>query len=568
MGWGLGLLAILALAAPAFADVPTYPAPVPNQRVYDEAEVLRAATRDQAEATIRAVEQRTGAQVVVYTRLADPGVTTDEAEADAIALMDQWGVGRKGFDDGLVILLDLHRNDTCHGQMQLYAGPGYRAAFLTNQERQKIFDDELLPRLRRCDLDGAVLAALARVDANATPEHAATLDRARQLDAVLGLLGAPLAFTLLLGWGLWEWMRFGRDPVYLDDPSIHIPAPPPGLTPAAGALVRDGKSTRRALTAALLDLANRGEIAFQEEKSGLFGLGKRKLGVATAVAAPTDPVAIAHRDRARRRVLDDATEYIDRRLVGLARSDGFVEPDELLQLSTAVGQFDEKIERHVVQHGWFREPPAKARARWKVRGFAVGALGGAAVWGGANLPSGGLVMVGLTLIAAGVILVIIAQAMPSRTMPGAMIQAMLAAYRRTLQKTMAQARSMGQVVDEAAIPLLETPDDAVVWGVALGLHEEVQRVLERTMDDMREGRSTTGYLPGWYRGPSDGGGGRLDGGGGGGWAPGLMSGSAVPNFGGMMAALSTIGSSPGSSGGGGFGGGGSGGGGGGAGGGF
>ena len=58
----------------------------------------------------------------------------------------------------------------------------------------------------------------------------------------------------------------------------------------------------------------------------------------------------------------------------------------------------------------------------------------------------------------------------------------------------------------------------------------------------------------------------------GGLAPGMMSSSPIPNFGGMMAALGTIGNSPASSGsgggGGGFSGGGSGGGGGGAGGGF
>ena len=31
-----------------------------------------------------------------------------EADSDARALMDQWGVGRKGFDDGLVILFDMY----------------------------------------------------------------------------------------------------------------------------------------------------------------------------------------------------------------------------------------------------------------------------------------------------------------------------------------------------------------------------------------------------------------------------------------------------------------------------
>ena len=85
-------------------------------------------------------------------------------------------------------------------------------------------------------------------------------------------------------------------------------------------------------------------------------------------------------------------------------------------------------------------------------------------------------------------------------MAGAMIRAMLAAYRRTLEKTMAQARSMGQVVDEAELAWLETPDQAMVWGAALGLQREVEGVLERSRRG-RPGRpSRSGYMvPGLVR---------------------------------------------------------------------
>jgi hypothetical protein len=127
---------------------------------------------------------------------------------------------------------------------------------------------------------------------------------------------------------------------------------------------------------------------------------------------------------------------------------------------------------------------------------------------------------------------------------------------------------MGEVVETSAIPLIESPDDAVVWGVALGLQTEVEAVLRRTAEDVESGVAPFGYVPAWYATGGLGGG---SGGGPGGWAPGVMSSSPIPNFGGMMAALGTIGNSPassGSGGGGGFGGGGSGGGGGGAGGGF
>ncbi|MCJ7712125.1 MAG: DUF2207 domain-containing protein, partial [Chloroflexi bacterium] len=164
-------------------------------------------------------------------------------------------------------------------------------------------------------------------------------------------------------------------------------------------------------------------------------------------------------------------------------------------------------------------------------------------------------------------LFVIASAMPARTKEGAVVRAMLEAYRRTLEKTMAMSRSMGEVVAASAIPLIEDPDDAVVWGVALGLQEQVERVLKRSAEDLSTGRSSHAYLPMWYWSGSSGSWGGS--GSSGGWAPGMMSSSPIPNFGGMMAALGTIGNSPSSSGsGGGFSGGGSGGGGGGAGGGF
>ena len=160
-------------------------------------------------------------------------------------------------------------------------------------------------------------------------------------------------------------------------------------------------------------------------------------------------------------------------------------------------------------------------------------------------------------------MLILARSMPSRTMPGAMIRAMLEAYRRTLEKTMAQSRSMGEVVRDAAIPLIESPDDAVVWGVALGLQHEVEDVLRAHGRGRQDRRRAVRLHARVVRQRSGGDGG---GGGSGGWAPGLMSSSPIPNFGGMMAALGTIGNAPsssGSGGGGGFSGGGSGGGGGG-----
>ena len=299
--------------------------------------MFRDATVTQVEAMIDAIEQRTGAEVVVYTQETSSSEDTATAESNAQQLMDQWGVGRKGFDDGLVILFDLKPNDTCHGQVQLYAGPGYRAKFLSNSDRQSIYENKMLPLLERCDLDGALLVAMQEVDDAATPEHAASLTFFRLLNAVLGLLVAPLGFVLIVGAALLAWYRHGRDPVYLDDPSIHIPAPPVGLTPAAGAVIRDGQSTRRALTTASLDLASRGLIEFDAEQTGLIAKSTQ-LSIRTFEATTEDPVELARLERARSRPMDDGTEFLLGRLRHIGGGSQLIDPKELLKLGTDVSR--------------------------------------------------------------------------------------------------------------------------------------------------------------------------------------------------------------------------------------
>jgi len=559
-GWALAL--VVGTPAGVLGGGPPFPDPVVDVAVYDEADVFAPATEADAERIIDAIEARTGAEVVVYSQVVADGITSDEAEQHAIALMDQWGVGRAGFDDGLVILFDLYP-DLVHGEVQLYAGPGYRAAYLSNDDRQRIFEQVMLPFLARQDFDGALLEALGRVDAAATAEYAADLERGRQLNAVLGLVGAPIAFASIVFWAVRGWALTGRDPDLVDSASMLVPAPPPNLTPATAALLLDGKATRRSLTTAMLDLAARGLLRFREEK-GFLGIGPTKVGIDLAGATGTDSRDEYERQRAGRQPLGPAEQLAYTKLVGVAGTDRYLEPDEMLAYGQAVARFDARLERHAADQGWFREPPTEAAGRWQLRATLV-LIGGIAVLGGGfTIPSSGVVLVGGALIAAAIVLYALSGAMPARTKDGVLYLLQLRAYRRTLERTLATARSMDQVVAESLLDWLETPDRAVVWGVALGLGEEVERVLERSLEDLRAGRATGTYMPAWYTSGSTGDGG-------GGWSPGssLLSASAIPSFGGMMAALGTIGNTPSSSsGGGGFGGGSSGGGGGGAGGGF
>ena len=263
---------------------PPFPPPTPGQRVYDGAEVLSPATIAEAERIIAGIEQRTGSQGVVYTQV-KPGATQESTEADAAALIDQWGVGRKGFDDGWAILFNFD-NSRRHGQVQLYGAPGVRSTYLSNEERQRIYDDQMVPLLQDADFNTAVLVALRAFDQAFTADHANQLQTGRQVNAVVGLVGAPLAFILLAGWAALSWWRKGRDPVYGDDASVLMPAPPPELTAATGAVVMDGGSSRRALTTALLDLASRDAIVFRQEDRAL---ARDKVGIEIRGGDTDDP---------------------------------------------------------------------------------------------------------------------------------------------------------------------------------------------------------------------------------------------------------------------------------------
>ena len=496
-----------------------YPPPVADVVVYDYADLFTDETEASATATIVAIEDRVKAEIVVYTQL-KPGSDEGSTEFDAARLVDQYGVGRLGFDDGVAILFNMNRS-VClpgvsgNGQVQLFAGPGYRATFLSDSERQAIFDNDMLPLLRQCDMDGALLVALQKIDANATADHARALNFARQADAAVGLVGAPVMFLVLVGVAARSWLRYGRDPVYLDSPSILMPAPPPDLTAASGALVWEGKTTRRALTTAMLDLASRGEIMFRTERKLLGG---DKAGIQLLDQPPNDPYVI----RNRRRPLSDAEDFALRHLRALSGSaDGYLSPSDIEGFATSVPGFTKSLEKHVASKGWFREPPAKAVSRWSGRGVILLVIGIVAVSIATNLPSAGLTLLAVALIAAAIAIMLIARYMPARTMAGAMIYAMLAAYRRTLEKTMAQARSMQEVVEQAQLEWLETPDQAVVWGVALGLHSEVENVLARSVEDAEAGvTSHSPWVPAWY-----GSHGSIGSGGGGsaGLAPGLFS---------------------------------------------
>ncbi|MGA3057630.1 MAG: TPM domain-containing protein [Candidatus Limnocylindrales bacterium] len=533
--------AMAANAAPPAG--PPYPDAVTGQRVYDYAGLFSPAAVAQAEQTILAIEQRTGAQVAVYTQVKPESDDLDKANADALALMNQWGVGRKGFDDGVVILFDMQAN-LMHGQVSLYAGSGFRSAFLTDSDRQSIFDNDMKPLLKAGDFDGALKAALDGINAAATPEHADQLNRARIFNAIVGL-GALALAIFLVAFVLIRWYTHGRDPIYVDDNSILMPAPPDGLTPAMATLLMDDRTSSRTVSAAMVDLAARGLIQFRQEES--FFAKKTSVGVTGKTASIGTPEAGLYSA-----------------IATSAGGDGFVDSGSMSQLASSVSRLKSDLETLSVQKGWLTGRPSRVVGLWIVVAVAEGIAAAPLIFWTLSIQASGGLLGGVALILAAVITGMTAWFMPSRTQLGAMLRAMLAAYQRTLLYTLAQSQTMDQVVESRALPWVSTPDEAMAWGVAFGLNDEIDAVLRRSVEMSAATGRAAGWYPMWWI-PI--GGHSFAGGIGGASGGGAFSASAIPDVGSMMAAIGSIGSSTSHSGGGSFGGGG-GGGGGGAGGGF
>jgi uncharacterized membrane protein YgcG len=539
----------------------TFPAPVNGVRVYDPAEAISADAEAQLESRIHAIEDRSGAQVAIYVRIA-PGVTGDSNLTDARRLMDEWGVGRRGFDDGFVILLSFEDSTFQHGQVSTYAGSGFKAAYLSEDPQRHLREGLIIPAIRVGDPGQGLIAAVDEVDAAITPDATRRLETFRTLNAAIGLPGGILALLLTVGFSYAAWRRHGDDPELIDSPSILMAGPPAGMTPPLATVLREGRATQDSINTTLVELAGTGYISFRN----LDQVRKVKSDDdANPLIDPAIDVLPLPHDRDELPAPEAEAYETIRRSAG---SDNVVTRRSLWNLNDRLGSLKELLEEEAVRLGWLTQRPSPMITRWTVIGIVEFLAGSGLIWLGYSIPMSGLTLLGAALGVGGLVTVAFGRAMSQRTKNGAFVDAMLKAYRRTLEKTLQQARDMNQVVQNEEVRILaDTPDKAVVWGIALGLHREIAAVLERSLADLREGTTTSSYYPVWM-GSSSGSsfsGGSIGSGGGG--FSGLFSGGGTPDVGGMFSALGSMGSSPpssssGSSGG--FGGGGGGGGGGGS----
>jgi uncharacterized membrane protein YgcG len=564
--FAIALLLVAQLGVPWLAGLfggsdLAFPPPVPGVRVYDPAGALSDGEEALLQSRIEAIEAGSGAQLAVYVRVA-PDITDESNLVDARRLIDQWGVGRRGFDDGFVILLSFYDSTFQHGSLSTYAGSGFKAVYLPEEAQTRLREQVIIPAIRRGQLGAGLLDAVDQVDAAITPAATDRLELYRTANAAIGLPGGLLALLLTLGFSFAAWRRYGDDPDLTDSPSILMTGPPSGMTPPLATVVRRGRATQDSMNVTLLELAGTGYISFRNLDR------VRKVKSDDDPSPLTDPAIDVLPTHAHERQSMAAPEAEAYAIVKRAAIGNVITRGPLWNLNDNLAPLKESLEQEAVRLGWLSRRPSPMITRWTVIGVAELVLGGGLVGLGYLIPMSGLTLLGAALGVGGIATIGFGQAMSQRTKQGAYVDAMLKAYRRTLEKTLQQARDMKQVVENDEVrALADTPDKAVVWGIALGLHHEVAAVLERSLADAREGATTTsGYYPVWLGSSSSSSlSGNSIGSGGTGFG-GLFSGSGTPDIGGMFSSLGSIGSSPpsSSSSSGGFGGGGGGGGGGGS----
>jgi uncharacterized protein len=152
---------LLLLAGSAFAQLAV---PPPSARVTDETATLSAAETAVLERTLQDFEQRKGSQIAV---LIVPTTAPETVEQYALRVVESWKLGRKGVDDGALLLVA--KDDRA---LRIEVGYGLEGA-LSDITAKRIVSDIITPRFRQGDFNGGITAGVASmmsvIDGEALP---------------------------------------------------------------------------------------------------------------------------------------------------------------------------------------------------------------------------------------------------------------------------------------------------------------------------------------------------------------------------------------------------------------
>lgn len=131
------------------------PVPALTDPVMDTANMLQPATRAELNQQLLAFSRQHGCQIIVLTV---PAISPETPFDYATRVMDSWKPGRKGIDDGVLLLLVRDEHKTF-----LAPGRGLEGA-IPDVYAKRILDDVLRPQLRANNADGGVREAVNQLE--------------------------------------------------------------------------------------------------------------------------------------------------------------------------------------------------------------------------------------------------------------------------------------------------------------------------------------------------------------------------------------------------------------------
>ncbi|MHA6841553.1 TPM domain-containing protein [Ralstonia pseudosolanacearum] len=185
-------MALWLTAWPAHAQADLAAIPPLAARVTDLTGTLTAQQRGALEQVLADYEQQRGSQIFV---LMVASTAPEPIEAYGIRVAEAWKAGRKGVDDGAIVLI-AKDNPASLRKMRIEVGRGLEGS-LTDAQSKRILQDVMAPHFRQGDFYGGLSAGISAIQTVIAQENLppAERGRARRTDSGTWL---PVLFPLAI----------------------------------------------------------------------------------------------------------------------------------------------------------------------------------------------------------------------------------------------------------------------------------------------------------------------------------------------------------------------------------
>lgn len=259
-----------------------------------------------------------------------------------------------------------------------------------------------------------------------------------------------------------------------------VEAPAGELSPAMASILLQRRASRRTVAAALVELADRGLLEF-EQTPGRFG----RASIAITVTAPEIP--------RRSRLPATERQLFDRIRAVADDSSGRIPPNHLLMLDLAFQTFRLELFLRGCANEWLEGLWHLRSNNWLAVGAAELLVSLVVAGTGAMFGSFGVFAAGLACIAAALLTMTAGRASPPWTERGKLVVDALVGWRTELGTALSSCAALAEAA--ASTRWLDGSGSAVAWAIGLGLRSQLVRCL--AADAARAERA--GVSPDWPR---------------------------------------------------------------------